>query len=141
MGTIRPPGPRPRILVVDDEQSTRTALAGWLAHEYDVVTAADGVEGIEVATRPPIPSLIIVDVWMPRLDGISMVKRLKDIEALRRVPVIFLTGQTAVASMLAGIAAGARAYLRKPIDLDLLDRKVKSALGLSPEGLRAGAPR
>ena len=50
------------------------------------------------------------------------------VEGLRGVPVIFLTGQTSVQSMVAGIASGARAYLTKPIDLDVLDRKIRSAL-------------
>jgi len=104
------------------------ALVGWFAHDYDVMAAADGIEGLELATQPPPPDLVLVDVWMPRLDGISMVKQMKQIDALRHVPVIFLTGQMSTASMLAGIAAGARAYLPKPIDVDLLDRKVKSAL-------------
>jgi sigma-B regulation protein RsbU (phosphoserine phosphatase) len=128
MGTLPPPGPRHRILVVDDEEDTRMALVGWFAHDYDVMAAADGIEGLELATQPPPPDLVLVDVWMPRLDGISMVKQMKQIDALRHVPVIFLTGQMSTASMLAGIAAGARAYLPKPIDVDLLDRKVKSAL-------------
>jgi len=69
---------------------------------------------------------------MPRLDGVSMVRAMKATESLRRVPVIFLTGQTSLSSVVAGIAAGARAYLPKPIDLDVLDRKLRSALRLPP---------
>ncbi len=126
--TSTPPPARPRILVVDDDESTRTALAGWLGYEYDVVVARDGIEGLEVANALPAPDIILADVWMPRLDGVSMVMRIKAIDRLRRVPVIFLTGQTSVHSMVAGIAVGARAYLSKPIDLDVLDRKLHSAL-------------
>ncbi len=120
---------RARILVVEDDSSTRTALAGWLGHDYEVLTAADGLEGLQIATtHQPPPDLILADVWMPRLDGVGMVSRIKAIEALRSIPVIFLTGQTSPTSVIAGISAGARAYLPKPIDLDVLDRKVKSAL-------------
>jgi DNA-binding response OmpR family regulator len=120
-------GVRPRILVVEDEDGTRNALAGWLVHEYDVVVARDGCEGLDVASAQR-PDIVLTDVWMPRLDGIEMVKQMKGIDSLRRVPVIFLTGQTSPRSMIDGIAAGARAYLPKPIDLDVLDRKLRSAL-------------
>ncbi len=123
-------GARPRILIVEDDANTRKALVGWLAQDYDVVAAADGVEGLEIATtQQPPPDLILADVWMPRLDGVEMVKRIKRVESLRRIPAIFLTGQTSPVSVMAGLSAGARAYLPKPIDLEVLDRKVRSALG------------
>jgi DNA-binding response OmpR family regulator len=132
MGTIAPPDKRPSILIVEDDAGTRDALVRWLQHEYDTITACDGLEGLEIATtRRPPPDLILADVWMPQLDGVGMVTRLKAIEALRHIPVIFLTGQTSPPSVIAGISAGARAYLSKPVDLDLLDRKVRSALGRS----------
>jgi len=133
---------RARILVVDDDEKTRTALARWLGNDYDVVTARDGVEGLEIATTHlPAPDLILADVWMPRLDGVEMVSRMKNNPSLHRVPVIFLTGQTSASSVIAGIHAGARAYLTKPIDLDVLDRKVRSALASHDPGSRErGAP-
>jgi DNA-binding response OmpR family regulator len=116
-----------RILVVDDEEGTRRAIAIWLSVDYDVITAADGIEGLEVAAQN-LPDLVIADVWMPRADGVMMVRRMKQIDALRHVPVIFLTGQTSVQSTVAGISAGAWAYLPKPIDPDILERKVRGAL-------------
>jgi two-component system alkaline phosphatase synthesis response regulator PhoP len=115
-----------RILVVDDELGTRRAIA-LLLGEYQVFTAADGIEGLEVAVREH-PDLVVTDVWMPRADGVVMVRCMKQIPELRHVPVIFLTGQTSVQSMVAGISAGAWAYLPKPIDPDILERKVRSAL-------------
>jgi len=116
-----------RILVVDDDEGTLRAIAALLSGEYDVHTASDGLEGLQAAMVHR-PDLIIADVWMPRADGVTMVQRIKQIEALRHVPVIFLTGQTSVHSMIAGISAGAWAYLSKPIDPDILERKVRSAL-------------
>jgi DNA-binding response OmpR family regulator len=132
----RPPTMRARILVVEDEDGIRTALARWLGYEYEVATARDGVEGLAAATQKPAPDVILTDVWMPRLDGVSMVTRIKAIHALRWVPVIFLTDHTAPRSVIAGIAAGARAYLPKPVDLDVLDRKVRSALRASASANR-----
>jgi DNA-binding response OmpR family regulator len=122
-------GVRPRILLVEDDASARAALARWLDDEYDVVAARDGIEGLEMArTLRPAPDVILSDVSMPGLDGVSMVMRIREIEGLRDVSVIFLTGQTSPASVVAGITAGARAYLYKPVDLDTLDREVRSVL-------------
>ena len=118
---------RTRILVVDDDEGTRRAIAILLSGEHEVFTAADGIDGLQAAIQNP-PDLIIADVWMPRADGVVMVRRMKQIEAVRHVPVIFLTGQTSVQSMVAGISAGAWAYLPKPIDPDVLERKVRTAL-------------
>jgi DNA-binding response OmpR family regulator len=119
----------PCILVVDDEDGTRLGLERWLSHDYDVITARDGAQGLLAASaRTPPPDVVLTDVWMPALDGVSMVKRMKQDPRLREIPVIFLTGQTSARSMVAGIAAGARAYLCKPIDLDTLDRKIANAI-------------
>ncbi|HZU83411.1 MAG TPA: response regulator, partial [Polyangiaceae bacterium] len=116
-----------RVLVIEDDTNTRAALARWLQYEYDVTTAEDGLDGIRQALEHT-PDAIVADVWMPRMDGIAMVRRLKEHDALRRVPVILLSGQTSVEAVVAGLAAGVRAYLYKPVDLDLLDRKLRSAL-------------
>lgn len=123
-----PPFRKKRILVVDDDEGTRGAIAHLLNVEFDVSVAADGVEGLEIATGPTPPDLVIADVWMPRLDGIEMVRRMKQIESLHHVPVVFLTGQTSPMSVVAGIAAGARHYLAKPVDAGLLEQKVRKAL-------------
>jgi CheY-like chemotaxis protein len=125
--------PRPRVLLVEDDDSYRATLSRWLAQEYDVVTACDGVEGLERAAESPPPNVVVTDVAMPRLDGLEMVRRMKQVEALRRVPVIFLSAQTSTRSIIAGISAGARAYLSKPVDLEALDRKLRSAIGRKPD--------
>jgi DNA-binding response OmpR family regulator len=119
---------RKRILVVDDESDALRALAILLSDEHDVITADDGLEGLEAALSDPHPDLVITDVAMPGIDGVTMVRRMKQYDDLRRVPVIFLTGQSSVQCVVSGISAGARAYLIKPIDPDVLERKVRSAL-------------
>jgi DNA-binding response OmpR family regulator len=123
-----PPDVAPRrILVVDDDAGTLHAIAALLSGDYEVSTATDGIEGLQGAIQL-LPDLVIADVWMPRADGVTMVRRMKQMDALKHVPVIFLTGQTSVQSVVAGISAGAWAYLPKPIDPDILERKVRSAL-------------
>ena len=119
---------RPRLLVVDDDEAARAAVARWFEDDYDVTTARDGLDGIQRA-RETGPDVIIADVEMPQLDGISMVARMQNIEALRNVPVVFLTGHTELARIAAGFCVGGYAYLTKPVDLELLDGEVRAALG------------
>jgi PleD family two-component response regulator len=129
-------GRRCRILIVDDDEGARTALAAWLGRDYEVVTAGDGIEGLERAAEMA-PDIVIADVWMPRLDGVSMVNRMKRIDSLRDVPVVFLSGQTEPVSIAAGFSAGGHSYLTKPIDLGLLEDELRLALGSQsprPEG-------
>lgn len=139
MSTSIPPS-RSTILLVEDEEPTRRALRGWLERDYDVISAADGLEALEALARyGRPPELILADVWMPRLDGVEMIRRVRQDPALHRVPVIFLTGQVSPQSMIDGLSVGARAYLTKPIDLDVLDWKVRRAL-TDPHGLLSIPP-
>jgi CheY-like chemotaxis protein len=119
---------RKSILVVDDDESMREVISVLLSTEYRVVQAVDGVDGFLRANEVPAPDLIIADVSMPFLDGVAMVRRIRENEALRRVPVIFVTGQASSESFIAGLSVDSFAYLSKPIQLDVLEKKVKSAL-------------
>ncbi|MBK8252780.1 MAG: response regulator [Polyangiaceae bacterium] len=113
--------------MVEDDEPTRRLLAITLRRGYDVLAAADGVEGLELATSGR-PDLIITDVMMPRLDGITMVRELRRRDPSRRVPIIFLTAKGGAADVAAGIGAGARHYLVKPVRLQALEEMVKSLL-------------
>lgn len=121
-------GNRRRVLIVEDDEPTRRLLAITLRRNYDVLVAADGQEGLEIATTPPFPELIVTDVMMPRLDGVSMVREIKKHDPSRRVPVIFLTAKGGAADVAAGISAGARHYLVKPVKLGALEEMVKTIL-------------
>ncbi len=127
VGDTLPAERRSRVLVVEDDDGTRTALAGWLGASYDVVTARDGEEGFALALASP-PDVILTDLWMPRVDGMSMVTRLRRIESMGAIPVIFLTGQTATERVRTGISEVAFAYLPKPIDLEALEGALRAAL-------------
>jgi DNA-binding response OmpR family regulator len=117
---------RKRILIVEDEADTSELLAHVLAPLYEIDIAHDGVEGLEHAAANP-PDLVISDVTMPRLDGLQMVRLLRHRQGLR-VPVIFTSALNAPKDIIAGIAAGARHYLPKPVALDDLKRRVARAL-------------
>ena len=107
----------------------REAICAVLSPRYNMVQAVDGIDGCTKANETPPPDLIITDVAMPQLDGIAMVRRIRAAHPLRRVPVIFLTGQMSAANVIAGLAVGTFAYLPKPSDPEVLEKKVKRALG------------
>ncbi len=117
-----------RVLVVEDEQDVANMIARFLSSEYDVVVAANGQEGLELAFAEPRPELIITDVMMPKLDGLTMVKRIRERDPNRRTPVIFLTAKSAPMDLVAGIQAGARHYITKPFQFDDLRKKVRKVL-------------
>ena len=119
---------RRRVLIVEDDEPTRRLLAITLRRTYDVLVAADGMEGLDHAFGPTPPDLIVTDVMMPRLDGLGMVREIKRRDPNRKVPVIFLTAKGNAADVAAGIGAGARHYLVKPVKLSALEDMVKSIL-------------
>lgn len=121
-------GARRRVLIVEDDEPTRRLLAITLRRNYDVIAASDGLEGLELAFATPPPDLIVTDVMMPRLDGLGMVREIKRRDPGRKTPVIFLTAKGGAADVAAGIGAGARHYLVKPVKLSALEDMVKSIL-------------
>ncbi len=110
------PPRRPKVLVVDDRQSNRELLEGRLADlGYDVREAKDGVEALD-AVAAEEPDLILLDIDMPRLDGIAVCERLKAHPIYRLIPIVILTASSDRDTKLRGLEAGADDYLSKPFD-------------------------
>jgi two-component system chemotaxis response regulator CheY len=120
----------PGILVVEDDEQARAALARGLSPEYDVTVAANGVEGLRAASVRRFDA-IIADIAMPEMDGIAMVEAIRRSRPDDAVPVLFLTAETSPERVTDGFAAGATAYLVKPVDLDVLDQELRWLLGVS----------
>jgi DNA-binding response OmpR family regulator len=120
---------RARILIVEDDPDIARFLGRFLGLRYEVETAGDGEAGLAILRRPPPPDLVIADVMMPKLNGVAMVRKMRELLAPAPPPVIFLTARDRPADVVAGIQAGARHYLTKPVKLDDLDAKVRKALG------------
>ncbi|MFI6386677.1 response regulator transcription factor [Nonomuraea sp. NPDC050547] len=125
-----------RLLVVDDEPALREALQSSLEFEgYQVATAVDGLAALEELARE-VYDAVLLDVMMPRLDGLTACRRLR--QGGNHVPVLMLTARDAVGDRVSGLDAGADDYLVKPFELDELLARVRallrrSALGAVPQ--------
>ena len=118
----------PRILIVDDNEHNRAIIAARLSTKgYSIAEACDGVEALE-AVRGEAPDLILLDVTMPRMDGLEACRRLKDDASLGFIPVILVTALSDTKDVIVGLEAGADEYLTKPIDQPALLARVRSML-------------
>ena len=118
---------RHTILVVEDNDDVIHAINETLAGEYRVYAAADGEEGFERAIKHS-PHLIITDYMMPRMNGLELMRRLREDPRTRLTPVILLTALGDVQSKIQGIDGGASAYLAKPFDTQELLSTVRRHL-------------
>ncbi len=118
----------PRILVVDDNPENLDIFQARLAsHGYEISTARDGEEALAVA-REKQPDLILLDIMMPRVDGIEVCRRLKADPTLPFMPIIMVTARADSKDIVAGLEAGGDDYLTKPVDQAALVARVKSML-------------
>ena len=123
---VRPAGEL--ILVVDDEPAVRALHARVLRSAgYSTLEAADGQEALEILEEHR-PALILLDSTMPRLDGPSLIRLLREREATRTLPIILITARTSVEDRVSGLQGGADDYLTKPIAVDELVARVHSQL-------------
>jgi adenylate cyclase len=118
----------PRILIADDQPMNVDILQTRLAvHGYEIITAADGEEAL-AAARAHQPDLILLDIMMPKMDGIELCRLLKGDTALPFMPIIMVTAKVDTKDIVAGLEAGADEYLTKPVDQAALVARVKSML-------------
>ncbi len=117
------------ILLVDDSASARLLISMMLEGEpYEVVTASDGLEALDRA-RQIKPDLILLDVVMPRMDGLETCKRLRQDPATAAIPVIMISGRGEEATTEASYVCGCTDFVAKPVDPAELLAKVRSCLG------------
>lgn len=116
------------IMLVDDEPNLRELLRQMLElGGFDVVEAEDGLEALE-KLEVVAPDVMILDVMMPNLDGVSLCKKLRAGTAFAGLPIIMVSGKTQHKAVKEGLAAGANQYLCKPITVQELLQSVRSLL-------------
>jgi len=118
----------PLILIVEDNPESLDILRARLtAHNYEVITALDGEAGLTMA-REKQPDLILLDIMMPKMDGIEVCRRIKGDPSLPFMPIILVTAKADSKDVVAGLEAGGDEYLTKPVDHAALVARVKSML-------------
>lgn len=121
-------GRRQKVLVVDDDPGILNVLGRFLTDSgYDVELAHDGSEALDKVREDP-PDLILLDVVMPRMDGIEVCRRLKSHKSTRLIPIVIVTGLTDLEDKVRGIEAGADDVLNKPFHFAELGARVRSLL-------------
>jgi len=121
-------GPRARVLIVEDSPTVVTVVKYFLENEgYDVLVAADGLQGLELA-RQSTPEIVVSDLKMPGMDGISLVQALRTDPRTRQAGIIMLTSEDSVESEALGLATGADDYLPKPVEPRRLAARIKAIL-------------
>lgn len=129
---------KPLILIAEDSLDGREMMRTLLSLKgYDVVVAEDGVQAIEMAFKNS-PDLILIDLELPRLDGISVIRNVRRNSKLSGVPIIIVSGHDPSRYEAAAQAAGCTDHLMKPIDFDRLDAVLKLT-GRSPVDGKAAA--
>lgn len=114
------------ILIVDDEVAILTSLRSILEDEgYDVSVAGSGIEALKIYTTDP-PDLMILDIWMPELDGLETLKRVK--EFVPTAQVMMMSGHGSIETAVRAIKLGAYDYIEKPLSLENVTLRVKHAL-------------
>ena len=130
------PDGRPiKVLVVDDEQTLSELLALALRYEgWEVRTAGDGTAAVSAA-RDMRPDIVVLDVMLPDMDGLEVLRRLRT--EFERTPVLFLTAKDAVEDRIAGLTAGGDDYVTKPFSIEELVLRLRALLRRSHVALAA----
>ncbi len=118
----------PKILVVEDDADLLHMIKTMLQSIGEITLAKDGQEALDLLKNGFRPDVIVTDLMMPRMDGLTLAKTLKNDPNIGNIPLVMLTAKSGPMDMITGINAGARHYVTKPFKAaDLID-KVKKAL-------------
>ncbi len=130
---------RKRVMIIDDEADMLALMKGQLEVLYEVRTFSSGEEALlELEKAGYRPQLIILDITMPGVDGYEVLRRLKENEVLKDIPVVFLTGMTDELSECRGLNMDVVDYLKKPVAGKVLLARVQHYLNLYSDTAKAG---
>jgi signal transduction histidine kinase/DNA-binding response OmpR family regulator len=115
------------ILIVEDNPDVTTYICSFLKQDYEIITAGNGKEGLEL-TMKELPDLIISDVMMPEMDGFELCQKLKSDERTSHIPIILLTAKADRNSRIEGLEFGADDYISKPFEARELQVRTKNLI-------------
>lgn len=118
------------ILIVDDSKTVRNLVAFIMKKEgFKVVTAEDGLDGLEKLYSSEKIDLIVSDINMPRMDGFTFIKSVREQEAYRDIPIVVLSTEGQEKDIQAGLSIGANMYMVKPAQPEKMVKNIKMLLG------------
>ena len=118
--------PKERILIVDDEKNIVRSLTGVLSDEgYEISTTGDGVKALEIIQKDP-PDLVLLDIWLPGMDGIEVLKTLKTYNS--GVEVLIMSGHGTIDTAVKVTKLGAQDFIEKPFSLDRITESIQNTL-------------
>ena len=121
---------RPKVMLIDDDSINRKAVTSMLKDEFEVIAAASGKEAFEMLSKEKA-DLILLDVYMPEMDGHEVIKTLKGSAEYADIPVIFLTSDVEETTEIKGFSEGAIDFLRKPFRKNVAIQRIRRILELS----------
>lgn len=117
-----------RILVIEDDYDVAEMLLMYFgSHQFEIFHAEDGMTGIQMA-RSHFPTLILLDVMLPYMDGYEVCRKLREVSLTKYIPIIFLTQRDERADRVKGLELGADDYITKPFDVEELRLRVKGSI-------------
>lgn len=119
---------RKRILYVEDTPDNRDVVTQMLGSMYDILTAVNGEDGLAMALEDP-PDLILMDVSLPVMDGLTCTRRMRETDVLREVPIVALTAHCMVGDREKALDAGCTDFMAKPFRFAQLREMVRRHLG------------
>ncbi len=118
------------ILIVDDSKTVRNLVAFIMKKEgFKVVTAEDGLDGLEKLYSAEKIDLIVSDINMPRMDGFTFIKSVREQESYRDIPIVVLSTEGQEKDIQAGLSIGANMYMVKPAQPEKMVKNIKMLLG------------
>ena len=117
-----------RVLIVDDAPENLRILSESLRNDYTIMFAKNGQDALRLASNAPQPSLILLDVSLPDMNGYEVCRRLKESPQTNDIPIMFVTAQDAEADEATGLSLGAEDYIKKPIQASLVRNRVANQL-------------
>lgn len=119
---------KPTILIVEDEDDLLRMIIKSLEKSFNIISAVNGVNALDVLKKESGVQLVVTDYMMPEMDGVTLCNEIRSNEELTHLPVVMLTAKTAVEDQLIGLKSGADLYLTKPFEVSVLELQIQNIL-------------
>jgi len=113
-----------KVLLVDDDESLLQMARFRLERHYEVITASAGEDALRIIDEGSVPDIVLLDVFMPGMDGFETFSLMRERQALEHVPIVFLSAMADEESKVKGLRMGAADYLTKPFESEVMKRRI-----------------